>query len=516
MSLLAIDIGSSRCKGVLFTRSGQILAQCSRSYAPEFSGASFAEMNPDVFLDAVKAVSRSTASFQQANPIEAVCLNSHGETLIPVNSAGNPLRAAILNIDTRAAAEAAWCEEQVGRRRLFELTGHTSHTMYSVPKLLWLQKHEPDLFRGTSLFLSVVGYVLLKLGLPPYVDYSLASRFMAFDIHKKRWSDEVLSLLNLEKNCLPLPVAAGTIAGKLMGESARELGLREGTPMVVGGHDQACGSLGTGVIASGRISDSMGTYECIAAASDRPQLTEEALTYNLNSYCHVIPDKFITLAYFPAGIMLQWFHDLLFRGDPSRSESNEPSGESDEMRYSSLEKLALEILAPEKPSGLLVLPYLIGTCNPDFNAEARGAILGLTRSSGRGHIYKGILEGVACELSAMTEMFDRTSGEAGDIYATGGGSRSSLGIELRAALTRRRFHLMSCPESVCLGGAILAGVAVGLYSTIPEAVKQLVREEKVVEPDSELERVYRPIKKKYGQVSSMLTYSERPTAAQLR
>jgi xylulokinase len=236
----------------------------------------------------------------------------------------------------------------------------------------------------------------------------------------------------------------------------------------------------------------MGTYECIAAASDEPKLTEEALAYNLNSYCHVIPGKFITLAYFPAGLMLQWFHDLLFRSD-------DPSGDSEEMHYSNL-----EILAPKRPSGLFVLPHLIGTCNPDFNPDARGAILGLTRSSGRGHVYKGILEGVACELSAMTQMFDRTLGETGDIYATGGGSRSTLGMQLRAALTKRRFHLMSCPESVCLGGAILAGVAVGLYPTIPEAVKQLVREEKVVEPDSELTEVYRPIKKQYGQVSSML------------
>ena len=194
--------------------------------------------------------------------------------------------------------------------------------------------------------------------------------------------------------------------------------------MIVGGHDQACGSVGVGVIASGRVFDSMGTYESIAATSDEPQINEDALTYSLNTYCHVIPEKFITLAYFPSGIMLQWFSDLLHPSDADDSGEQRRRVTSD-----------LETLAPEQPSGLLVVPYLIGTCNPDFNPDARGAILGLTRSSRRGHIYKGILEGMACELSAMTGMFERTLGEFADIYATGGGTRSPLGMRLRAAMT---------------------------------------------------------------------------------
>ncbi len=509
MSLLAIDIGSSRCKAVLFSASGEILAQCSRLYAPEFPQPSFAEMNPDIFWEAVQAVSRSAANLQQQDlqqqdPIEAVCLSSHGETLIPASPASTALRPAILNIDTRAAEESAWCERHLGRMRLFQLTGHSSHPMYPVPKLLWLRKHEPELFREAPIFLSVISYILVKLGLPPYVDYSLASRFMAFDICNKRWSEEILSLLNLPEDCLPIPISAGTIVGELSAEAARTLGLRQGTPMVVGGHDQACGSLGMGVIASGRVSDSMGTYECIAVTSDKPHLNEEALTYNLNSYCHVLPGKFITLAYFPSGIMLQWFYDLLYPSDA------DDSGGSEEARY-----VALESLAPEQPSGLLVLPYLIGTCNPDFNPHARGAIFGLTRSSHRGYIYKGILEGVACELSAMTGMFDRALGESADIYATGGGSRSPLGMRLRAAMTGRTFHLMSCPESVCLGGAIFAAVAVGLYPSISQAVKHMVREEQTVAPDEEMAEVYRPVKTQYDHLRSMLSALQAPDSTPL-
>ena len=494
MSLLAIDIGSSRCKAVLFSSEGKTLAQCTQSYAPIFSRQSFAEMNPNTFLDAVTTVSRSIGGLQHQDAIEAVCLSSHGETLIPVNSAGKPIRSAILNMDTRAAEEAQWCEQQMGRKHLFELTGHTSHTMYPVPKLLWLQKHEPQLFQAGSRFLSVISYIFLRLGLPPYIDYSLASRFMAFDIHNKCWSEEILSLLHMTEEALPIPVLAGTIAGKLSPEGAGQLGLPSGTRMIVGGHDQACGSVGVGIVSAGKVFDSMGTYESIAATSDEPRISEGALAYSLNTYCHVIPDKFITLAYFPSGIMIQWFSDLLY---PANAVGI--SVGSEEARFSEL-----EMLAPAEPSGLLVVSHLIGTCNPDFNPDARGAIVGLTAGSHRGHIYKGILEGIACELSTMTEIFEQTLGHFTDIYATGGGTRSPLGMRLRAAMTERRFHLMSCPESVCLGGAILAGVAVGLYPTICEAVRQMVREEKVFEPDRELTRVSLAIQQRYAQLNSLL------------
>lgn len=503
MSLLAIDIGSSRCKGVLFSSSGETLAHCTQSYAPEFPRPSFAEMNPDTFLDAVTAVSRSICGSQRDGTVEAVCLSSHGETLIPVNSARVPLRTAILNIDTRASDEAEWCEQQMGRKHLFELTGHTSHTMYPVPKLLWLRKHEPELFQAGCRFLGVISYIFLRLGLPPYIDYSLASRFMAFDIRKKCWSDEVLSLLDMEKDSFPVSVPAGTIAGNLSLEAARQLGLSAGTLMIVGGHDQACGAVGVGAITSKKVFDSMGTYESIAATSDEPQINEEALAYSLNTYCHVIPDKYITLAYFPSGIMIQWFSDLLH---PSNADGL--SSAAEEANFS-----ALESLAPEQASGLLVVSHLIGTCNPDFNPNARGAILGLTASSHRGDIYKGILEGIACELSSMTGIFERTLGPFKDIYATGGGTRSQLGMRLRSATTERTFHLMSCPESVCLGGAILTSVAVGQYPTICEAVKQMVREEKSFEPDRALTRAYLPIKKQYVELNSLLRKFEKCTTA---
>jgi xylulokinase len=480
MSLLSIDIGSSRCKAALFSVAGDVLARQEQTYTPDFPQPSHAEMDAEQFWHAVCHVSRTLSKASGDDPVQAVCFSSHGETFIPAGASGELVGPAILNIDNRATRESAWLGQKIGRNRLFRITGQIAHPMYTIPKILWLRTHRPATFRAAKRFLSVTGYLLLRLGLPPYIDYSLASRFLAFDVRQRRWSDEILSLADLKADSLPIPVQAGTVVGKLTLETAGLLGLSKGVSVIIGGHDQACGALGVGVIGSGRVSDSMGTYECIVAASDLPRLGKEALRVCLNSYCHVVPEKYITLAYFPAGIMVQWFHELLRCGS-SEAETEYEEGNA----YARLESLA-----PAGPSGLLVTPHLIGSCNPDFNPQARAAISGLSANSGRGHIYKGILEGLACELSQMTEFLAMAAGDFGDIYATGGGTRSSIGLRLRAALTGRRIHLMRCQEAVCLGGAILAGVATGIYRDIPGAVAQMVQEVAVIEPDHRLASEY--------------------------
>src|SRR3984885_7331374 len=337
MSLLAIDIGSSRCKAVAFAVTGEILAQHASAYTPEFPAPAHAEINPECFWQAVCGCARAV-SRNLSDPVRALCLSSHGETFVPVNGRNEAIAPAILNQDNRATEEALWLERTLGRKRLFEITGQVAHPMYPLPKFLWLRKHRPDIFVPSVRFLTVIGYVLSQLGLPPYVDYSLASRYLAFDIRQRRWSQEILTATEITAECLPIPVPAGTIAGELNGSVASQLGLSPGTMVVLGGHDQPCGALGVGAIDAGRVADSMGTYECLLAASGQPSLTDAALAASLNSYCHVVPGKFATLAYFPSGIMTKWFHDLLYgedRGSFLAQEGDSSFAES--VHYATLE-----------------------------------------------------------------------------------------------------------------------------------------------------------------------------------
>jgi xylulokinase len=499
MSLLAFDIGSSTCKAVVFTTTGEILARHSCSYSPESPRPSFAEIKPEKFWDAVCCCSQAVTK-NLKEPVRALGLSSHGETFVPVDSRGMPLTNAILNQDIRAIDESTWCEEAVGREALFQITGLLAHPMYPIPKILWLRKHEPRMFPAIKSFLTVIGYLLQKMGLPAFVDYSLASRFLAFDILKRSWSDEILHATELSRHSLPIPVPAGTIAGTLTADAASQLGLTPGTPVVLGGHDQPCSALGSGVIDSGRVSGSLGTYECLLGASAAPNLNAKALAASLNSYCHVVPDRFVTLAYFPSGIMVQWFHDLLFGDGSGEAKSN-----IDHYAY-------LEAHAPEGPTGICVTPHLIGTCNPEFNPRARGLIAGLGAGTNRAHIYKGILEGLACELSIVAEGLAEAVGKFEDIYVTGGGTRSALGLQLRAALTGCHLHVMKKQEAVCLGTAILAGIAVGEYASIPQAVDILVKENAVVAPSQALSASYRDQLNRYKELRSVAVTRARPNS----
>jgi xylulokinase len=497
MSLLAIDLGSSRCKAVVFRANGDAVASSIQTYTPEFPEPCHCEMDPEKFWVAAVETSRAATRDLVRDPVRAVCFSSHGETFIPVEENGKAIAPAVLNIDTRAASEAVWCEKVIGGRRLFAITGLITHPMYPLPKIIWLRQHRPDLAARAARFLSVTDYILERLGFPPYIDYSLAGRFLAFDVARHEWSDEILSLAELKQSKLPIPVPAGTIAGKLAADMARTLGVPAETLVVVGGHDQVCGALGDGAIEKTRVSDSMGTYECMLATSDAPVLDENALAASLNSYSHVVPGKYATLAYFPSGIMVQWFRDLVFGSRPSDGNSRPAPDRTAAYEW-------LESQCPAGPSGLCITPHLIGTCNPDFDERARGVIFGLTPKSGYGHIYKGILEGIACELANACALLAKACGDFGDIHATGGGSQSPLGLKLRASLTGRRIHVMQAQESVCLGAAILAGVAAGEYGSIPDAVRRVVREKESVDPDPDVGASYAAQVKKYRLLYSAL------------
>ncbi|HXY49011.1 MAG TPA: FGGY-family carbohydrate kinase [Terriglobales bacterium] len=481
MSLLAIDMGSSSCKAVVFSEEGRVLVWKSCSYpAPDAPYPSWAQMPAEHFWQALVTVCQATASEARADPVDVLAISSHGETLVPVNSQQQAVAPAILNFDNRAVAEANGLAETLGSRRVFDITGLAVHPMYPVAKMVWLRQHQPDVFSSVARFLAVPCYLLTRLGLEALVDYSLASRFLAFDIRTHTWSPEILSACQLNTEQLPQSVPAGTVAGQLSSGVAAQLGLKGGAVVVVGGHDQPCSALGCGVLDPGRISASLGTYECLVAASRAPVLNDRAFTANLNSYCHVVPDRYVTLAYFPSGIMLDWFLRLLYsKGELAPSSVSELCGR-------------LEADAPRGPTGLCIMPHLLGTCNPDFNPNATGVIAGILPSTRRADLYKGIIEGIACEFANMAVLMQEAIGPYADVYLSGGGSRSLLGLRLRAAMAGRQLHLMRCPEAVCLGTAILAGTAAGTYRDFAEAVGQVVRVSETIVPDAAIAESYEP------------------------
>jgi xylulokinase len=479
MGLLGVDIGSSRCKAVVFDGSGRALAEAVENYTPYLPALSRVEADPEALWSAVASAIRRAAS-QSQERVFAMGLSSHGESFLPVDGGGRALAPVIMNTDNRATEEARWWQDLLGREHIFQMTGLIVHPMYPMAKLRWLRLHEPDLFSAAARFVSVSDYALLKLGLEPCIPYSLACRFMAFDVRALRWSEEILEAAALSPDRLPTPVPSGTVVGRLSRSVAAELGLDPGVPVVVGGHDQPCGALGVGAIAPGMVTDSLGTYECLVAVADQPCLDVSAFAASLNSYCHAVPDSYITIAYFPAGLMLKWFCDSFCQAEADAAKA-EGIGL---FEY-------IESTVREGPTGLCVTPHLIGSANPHFDPRATGAIVGITQNTKRSDIYKGILEGLACELAIVAELLASAVGPFDTIRCSGGGARSRLGLQLRAAIAGRRMQTLDTPEAVCLGVALLTGVAAGAYGSLDQAVTQAVRVTETVAPDAALAAAYR-------------------------
>jgi xylulokinase len=494
VSIIAVDVGTSGCKAIRFAEDGRVLSRATVAYLPQFPLPGHAELHPDIFWNALCGTLRELAA-DESGDVAALCISSHGETFVPVDASGCGIGPAILNMDNRAIAEVEQIDREFGRRQLFETTGMITHPMYPMAKLLWLRKHDRHLFDTTAQFVSLTGYLLLKLGLAACIDYTLAARCMMFDITRKRWADDILEFLGVPAAKLPSAVPAGTVAGRLCGEHASRLGLRSQPLVVVGGHDQACAALGMGAVMPGRVTDSIGSYECLVAVTDEPVLNDRAFAASLNCYPHVVAGRYVSLAYFPSGLMMNWFRELLFGGDGGPGQ---PERQAEQYRE-------LQQDVPEGPTGLCVTPYLIGTCNPDFNPRARAVITGLTASTGRKHIYKGILEGIACELRQVSGLLAGAIGPFSEMWVSGGGTHSRLGLELRAALSGRRLHVIACDEAVCLGSAILAGVATGIYSGTEEAVAQLVDVRESIEPDAVVAHQYEQQLRSYVALYPALT-----------
>jgi xylulokinase len=469
MALLGLDLGSSSIKGVVFGENGEILTEASEPYATVWKEGSAEADAEEIWQAVVKVVKTVSAAVPD---IEAVCAGSHGETYIPVGRDLKPVYPAVMNSDNRAVGESRSWEDSPGKRKLYEITGVPLHPMFSINKIMWLKNNRPDVFLHAAMFLTPQDYILGRLGLTPLVDFSLASRTMAFDINQRRWSGEILKKAGISEDVMPECVPSGTTAGKINDSIAKMLGLKKGVKAVVGGHDQPLAALGCGAIKEGQVSDSAGTFECLAAISDVPKNSDLAYKYNLNSYCHVAEGKYVTLAFFPAGVMTSWFVDEFCYEDRQKAAEEGIS-----------EYLFISQKMDAGPTGVCVTPHLIGSCNPYWDMRARGAIYGLAPDISRHKLFKAVYEGIACELALNIGALSQVCGEFDFIRISGGNARWPFSVQLRADITGRIFYTMESKQSVCRGAAMLAGIASGVYKDCDDAVQKTIKIDKEYRPD---------------------------------
>ena len=392
----------------------------------------------------------SEAAANSPEKVSALGISSQGEAFTALDSNGNYLCNAMVSSDSRAAAISSEWPEQFGIEKLYNITGHAPHPMFTLFKLIWLKKKHPHLWDKTAKICCFEDLLQYKLGVrEPVMTYSLAGRTMLFDVKNHCWNTEILDKIGLDKSKLSRPLPPGTVSGKVNRKTAEQLGLAADTIVVTGGHDQTCAALGAGVIAPGKAMLASGTVECICPAIEKAVFSENMFKNNLCTYDYALPEVFTTVAFsLTGGNIFKWFRDNF--GQPEVAEAAKTN--------SNVYKIMLDTL-PEKPTKLHVLPYFTPTGTPYFDLDTPGAILGLRLSTSRNEMLKALLEGVAMEMRLNLDVLQHSGIPVNSLTAVGGGAKSRKLIQLKADVLNTPINCVDEPEAGCKGVALLAAAA---------------------------------------------------------
>jgi xylulokinase len=442
--LVGLDVGTTGVKAIAVTPEGKVAFSAEEGYPLSTPQPGWSEQDPEDWL---RASERALARLD-VDPLR-VGFSGQMHGLVCLDEHDRVLRPAILWNDQRTGAECAEIEERVGLERLISLTGNRALPGFTAPKLLWLRRHEPDVYRRIRRITLPKDYVRLLLNGEWAIDAADASGTLLFDVAHRRWSDDVLAALDLPREWLP-PVFEST--------------------QIAGAGDQQAAALGVGVIEPGVVSVVLGTSGVVLAALPAYAHDAEA---RVHAFCHAVPDTWEAM-----GVMLNAAGSLRWLRDALAPEA-------------SFEELAAEAERwGPGVEGLTFLPYLQGERTPHADPDARGAFIGLSLRHDRGALVRAVFEGVAYGLRDSLELLRELGVKPEKGRASGGGARSRLWREIVASVLGLPVELTVVEEGSAYGAALLAGVAGGTFADAREAVAACVRARAPVEPNPHWARAY--------------------------
>ncbi len=473
--LLGIDIGTSACKAAVFRPDGAVAAQATRSYPVYYPAGGWAEQEPEEWWAAVCEALHEVFETVPAREVCAVGVDGQSWSSIPVDREGSALARTPIWMDTRAREICGRVVREVGEDEIFRVAGNGFQPSYSTPKMLWLREAQSEVFARTYKFLMSNSYIVLKLTGRMSLDFSQCYGLHFFDMAKLTFDEDLAARLGLSTGLVPEPSACDKIVGGVSARAASETGLPEGVPVVAGGLDAACGTLGAGVFQPGQTQEQGGQAGGMSVCAGRP-LAHKKLILSP----HVVPGQWLLQGgTVGGGGVLRWFRQELGAG----ASFDELTAEAEKV--------------PAGADGLLFLPYMAGERSPIWDADAKGVLYGLGFDKTRGHIVRAMLEGVAFSLEHNLRTAAETGAAIGTLNAMGGASNSRLWTQIKADVTGRTIQVPTSDTATTLGAALLAGVGCGLYRDYGEAVARTIRITRVQEPDAARHAQYQEIMKRY-------------------
>lgn len=456
---LAIDLGTTGCRSILFDSELKQISDCYQEYGLITPKDKWVEQDAELWWALTLETAKEAIEKAKlpASEVKGISVSSQGITLVPVDKELKPLYHAISWLDTRAESQAGQIEKDFGSNYIFALTGKPINAAYLLPKVLWLKEKMPEIYEKTWKFLMPMDFLIAKLTGNCVTDHSMASGTLLYDIKNKVWSQEVLGKYGLREEQFPTLGWSGEAVGSLLPGVAKELGLNETCVVAVGAQDQRCASLGVG-LKKGVMTISLGTSGAICKYWNEVK-TEGDDRIGWSAY--VSEGAWVTEGVVDtAAACLRWVRDVVFPGC-SYDEINQEAKE-----------------AQERGSRVLFYPYLSGGCSPDYYADAEGSFYGLNLACKRGDLALAVMEGVAFQTRIILEAMEAYV-DVHRMVLFGGGSRSPLWCQIFSNITGMEIAIPETAEAAGAGAAILAGMAAG----------EFLREQL---PALSCEKIYRP------------------------
>lgn len=496
MPFLGIDVGTGGTRALIIDEAGRLIASATeehRAFASPHIG--WAEQDPNDWWHACGvAVHKALAEGHlHGDQISCVGLSGqmHGAVLLDAHA--RVVRPALIWCDVRTEKQSRDLTDEIGIQRLIQLTCNPALANFTLTKCLWVRENEPENWKKVRSLMLPKDYVRLQLTGERATDMADASGTLLLDVAHRRWSKEMLELVQIDESILPKLYESPEICGRISATGAAATGLQAGTPVVAGAGDQAAGAIGMGVVLPGTVSATIGTSGVVFAATGRPALDPKG---RLHTFCHAVPERWMVMGVTQAaGLSLRWFRDQF--------------GVSSDHQLESYERLGIEAAnAPPGCDGLLFAPYLMGERTPHLDPAARGMLVGLTASHTRAHVIRAIMEGVAFSLRDTFTIFQEIEVPAKTIRLGGGGARSALWRQIQADIYGQRVETVEAEEGAAYGAAILAGVGAQAWPSVDAACDAVVRVAGNVNPNSEnmlvMQKAYEMYRRIYPAMKSIL------------
>jgi len=493
--LLALDLGSTSLKAVVYDLEGNSVASASR---PTEKVREDPEKHPEwivwypeqIWHGTAAAAKEAISRVDKPALIRGVAVTGMGMDGVPIDENGKDLYPFISWHDPRTAPQAEWWEKNIGAERTFGITGFPPWAMTAVMRIMWMKKHEHSLMAHARKWLLIEDFLNHKLCGAIATDYTMASCMLLFDQKKLDWSDELLNAAGVDRSFLPEPRQSGTPLGKVTREAAALTGIPEGTPVILGGQDHICGTLPTGAYRPGTILDVTGTWENIIAAVSEPVLTPEILHSGICMQAHVMKGTYAPWGGSVAAESIEWFRNQFAR-DSSEKDGLVP-----------WDRLIKELDGTQPGAGgVMYLPHITAAGCPVNDNKAMASFAGITNSVRREHVLRAVIEGMNYQfLDILGAMEKSMNCRFNSIMVSGGAARNEFWMQNKADMIGTPVEVSEIADASPLGAAVIAGLGLNLYRNMDEAYSRVKRPGRIYKPRPELTAKYREYFKIYKQL----------------